>query len=325
VPLARDLAARLPGSKLRMTGDTGTLVFETDGVWLDARLRESPRIEIFIRTIDVGDFTLEIHPSDQGIELDVARHLIREAGSVYYTYREEDIEKALAGARDQVSFVEHCEVEQDDDELAALWIDRSIEEACRDGLWLVADKGLTGVTARPAGYRILLERAEVLVTRSSELDVARLLGALRAGAIVASRPHRLGRAWLELARGLGGTTTADRWDLGREFAAVFDRGAAEVRIDTVKERQLVTRVRARRIGGDGATWRWGGELGALPAPLGALRTLLAAARPQGAVADRDQITLTFPGMPLDPERLGPAIEIVGRLAVDLAAPTGPYR
>ena len=190
------------------------------------------------------------------------------------------------------------EPEADDDPLVALWLDPPARTAF-DG-WT-------------RGYRFVLDRGEVLVTRRNELEPERLAAAVRAGGVLAARPHRIARAWLEVARALGGTTTSDRWDLGRDFAVTVDRSPVTVQIDNLGA-PLRTRCRAVRLGGTDDV-----------DPLAPHAALLAAALPDDTSVDRGAVELRWAGLMMDPARLGPAVEICARLAAPSIAATGPYR
>jgi hypothetical protein len=190
-------------------------------------------------------------------------------------------------------------VDTSDGEMADLWLDAPAREALAAPL--------------AEGYRYKLERGEVIVLRGTEPDVDRLVGAVRAGGVLAARPNRIADAWLEVARGLGGTTTTDRWDLARDFAVTVDRGAVEVRIDTPGE-PLRTRVHAARLGAADEVF-----------PLARVADLLAAAQPTGTGITAGVVELSWHGLVMDPARLGPAVEICARLAAPSIAATGPYR
>jgi hypothetical protein len=260
--LLGEMAALLPGSKLTANRRGGyRLVFEVDGCWLGARARETPFIEIFIRTLDLPGFELRLDAADGG----------------------------------------SGEVETSDGRLAELWLD----DPAREALALVT------------GYRYRLERGEVLVTRRNEDDPHRLAAAVRAGGMLAARPHRIARVWHEVARDLGGTTTTDRWDLARDFAVTIDRGPVKVLI--VNHRGppgvLRTEVRAIRL-----------TPGAPPddafAPVAAL---VATANPDELAMTADRVSLTWNRLLLSPALLGPAVEICARLAAPSIDRIGPYR
>jgi hypothetical protein len=311
--LLAEMAALLPG-RLSKAGNTSRLVFEVDGCWLDARAREAPMIEVFIRTLDIRGFELEVEPGGGGIRVDVKRHWGSDAfGNQNLVFDEDEVSRAVAAAAPALSFERNFEVESNDDELAALWLDAPARSALVDALWLIPDVGLISVDAVPRGYQYVVARGEVLVKRGSELDPARLARAVRAGGMLAARPHRIARAWLEVARGLGGTTTNDRWDLGAAFALTIERSPVTVRIDNLGE-PLRTRARAVRLGATEDDDPWAPVAG-----------LLAAAAPDHRSLSAGEVELRWKGLMMDPARLGPAVEICARLAAPSIAATGPYR
>jgi len=110
--------------------------------------------------------------------------------------------------------------------------------------------------------------------------------------------------------------------------------------------------RARRIATDGDRWalwhkrvardhrprvdadhdldhgRWTGvaaDPARLTKRLSEVDDLLTTANPDVITTDGDEVTLWWTGVVLSPIFLGPAVEAVARLAIEIAAPTGPYR
>src|SRR5213075_3157502 len=59
--LLTELVQRLPGAQLRGADPARRLIFQFDGAWLDARARESPMVEIFIRTSRLP-FRMRVRP-----------------------------------------------------------------------------------------------------------------------------------------------------------------------------------------------------------------------------------------------------------------------
>jgi hypothetical protein len=312
--MVHQLAARLESCRITSAADPQSrFVFEIDGCWLDARIREAPRIEVYIRTTHVPG--MRLHLDARGaIALNLQRHRVENQGYVHFEYREADVAQALELARPAVSFAEHVDVDGDR-ALAALWLDEPARAAFVDAIDLQFHDGAFGTYARPFAYDTYVERGEVLVTRSSELDLDFLARAVRAGAMLAARPHRIARAWHELARSFGGTTTVDRWDLAEDFAVTIDRGAVTVQIDNVVDGdRFLTRMRARRIGEAAKAKLSSGD-----------RTLLDDAAPDDHDLDADPVTLTWRGIVMDPARLGPGIELCARLAGPRGEAHGPYR
>jgi hypothetical protein len=293
--LLTELVQRLPGAQLRGADPARRLIFQFDGAWLDARARESPVVEIFIRTSRLP-FRMRVRPG--------------------------------------------YEIETEDSALAGLWLDPPAEAALR----AIGD------------FDVFYEGGEVLLTRDSVEDADALAQALRAAAVVAMRPQRLAAEWLELAHALGGSTTSDRWDCDGGFQAVFERGAATVHIDNYfgdPPVGLRTRVHARRVAPDGDRWalwspkiprgyrpqvdasekvtldRWSGVAADSAALLGKLRpldSLLGEANPDAMWTDGSEVALWWTGMATSPIWLGPAVELVARLAIEaLGADGGPYR
>ena len=309
--LLGERAALLPGSRLGNAGNAWRLVFEVDGCWLDARCREAPKVEIFVRTLDLPGFELDIETRDRGIRVEVRRRWGTDGfGNQTLVFDEEEVERAVADARPALSFAEHFEVDTNDDALAALWLDEPARAALVESLWLRPDVGLVSVDAVPVGYQYLLERGEILVKRGDESEPARLARAVQTGGVLAARPHRIARDWLEVARTLGGTTTTDRWDLAKDFAVTVERSPVTVRIDNVDD-PLRTRARATRLGAD-RDWE-------------AVAALLDAAAPDRKELTDGEVELRWKGLMMDPARLGPAVEICARLAAPSIAATGPYR
>ena len=345
--LTRALIGAL-GAKATSTGDVTRFVFEIDGCWLDARMREAPVIEAYVRTVAIDGFELRLRPSGAAIPLDVRPRLIRvNKYEQYYQYDDEEIAAAIAAAATLVSVERHWAIEaRGGDDAAALedlLVDEPVRAALRDALWLRRDDGVLGVSAAVESYELLHARGEVMVRRRDELDVERLLGAFRAGALLAARPHRIARAWLDVARALGGTTTGDRWDLGG-FAATVERGATTIRIDSVRtlpgedpdDARLRTRARARRLAPEPERWAWWRDhvdKAHRPRPRRrALDTLaprdaelVRAAAVDALIVDGDEVTAWWRGDVRDLPRLGPAIELLARLAAPSGAASGPYR
>jgi hypothetical protein len=323
MPLLDDLAARLPGCQLGGTGVTRRLIFEIDGVWLDARAREDPFVEIFIRTARLP-FQMRIRPIDG------------------------DLPAPLP-----LPFEDLFVVDTDDAFLSGLWLDEPAQAALVGAIWERPGPAI-------AGFDVHVEDGEVLLRRQRDTDVEQLVRGLRGAAVVASRTHRLAAEWLEVARGLGGTTSADRWDADGGFVATIDRGATQVRIDNVlvlpgedDDPLLRTRIRARRIAADGDRWalwqhrvarrhrprvdadadvdhdKWSGVAAdpqALLARLRPLQNLLADANPDVLSTAGDEVSLWYTGLVTSPIWLGPAVELIARLAIEIGTvPSGPYR
>lgn len=322
---AQELARRFPGSRLRANAFGGhTLVFEVGGDWLDARIREHVALEVFIRSLDAPGVSLTIEAGAGGLE-----------------------------------------VHQDDgDPITALWLDAPARDAVLASRFEVEVSAMMSPTVQLESYRFAVDDGEVSMSRRTATDVDALQRAMIAAGTLAARPHRIARAWLDVARGLGGTTTAGRWDLadrGGEFAVTIDRSPAAVRIDNVRRLPgddedhpgLYTRARARRVAAEGDRWaiwdpaldrahrpRAGRGLRPLavagwdavatdPARLGARlqrrRALLDAARPASLATIDDTLELWWPGLVQDPARVGPAVELLAHLAAELDASAGPYR
>jgi hypothetical protein len=312
VSLLSEMAALLPGARLTPGDKASRLVFEVDGCWLDARCREDPKVEIFVRTLDLPGFELEIEARDGGgIRVEVKRHWGTDGfGNQALVFDDNEVAAAVAAATPALSFEQHYAVDSNDDHLAALWLDAPARAALVGALWLLPDVGMINVDAVPASYQFLLERGEILVKRSDESDPARLARAVQAGGMLAARPHRIAREWLEIARTLDGTTTTDRWDLGKDFAVTVERSPVTVRIDNLGD-PLRTRARAVRLGAD----RGWNDVAAL----------LDAAAPADRRLTDGEVELRWKGLMMDPARLGPAVEICARLAAPSIAATGPYR
>ncbi len=355
----RTAVARMPGARLQ-GGERGLrLVFEVDGVWLDARARDATAIEIYVRTIDLQGTTLRAWPSLRRLDHVVPTRTARDGFGYYH---DEDVGAAVDAARATLAFAADYDVELDGP-LAAHWLDEPARAALTAALWVRFTSEALAPGLASAGYRYSSTATEIAIMRDNELDPERLLAALRAGATLAARPHRLGRAWLDVARGLGGTTTEDRFDVGGPFAAVFERGATTIRIDHVmrlrdddRAATLATRLRARRIAPDGDAWAlaprqlpwklprlprlrgvdappdlpagWALTATAPARALARLRPLLAqvtAAAPAAMWASGDEVGVVWPDLMMDPARLGPAIDLAARLAFEADAAIGPYR
>jgi hypothetical protein len=306
VSLLSEMASLLPGARLTPGDKASRLVFEVDGCWLDARCRDMPLIEVFIRTLAIDDFELRLQPGGPSLRLDVERHVGNDGFPVYHDH---EVAAAIAAAHARLTF-EHYEVDQRHDAIAAIWLDDPARAALVDALWLRPDPGVFGMSAVANGYRFLVEKGEVLVKRDHETDPERLARAVHAGGMLAARPHRIARQWLDVARTLGGTTTTDRWDLAKDFAVTVERSPVTVRIDNVGD-PLRTRARATRLGDD-RDWK-------------AVAALLDAAAPDKTHLTDGEVELRWKGLMMDPARLGPAVEICARLAAPSIAATGPYR
>jgi hypothetical protein len=323
MPLLPELAARLPGAQLRGTGPAFRLVFPIDDIWLDARARENPGIEIFVRTTKLP-FSARFRPHEGDLL-----------------------------APPPQPFEDLFDIDTSDTFLSGWWIDDASQDAMVASLWERPGPAVSG-------FEFHVEDGEVCLRRMNDTDIDQLERGLRAAAIVAARAHRVAAQWLDVARSLGGTTTADRWDASGGFEAVLDRGATTVRIDNVlslpgedrDDAWLRTRIRARRVAPDGDRWglwqpkvrrahrpridadasvehaRWEG-VAADPARLLSrmkpVEDLLATANPDALWTDGDEIGLWWTGVVQSPIFLGPAVEAIARLAIEIAAPTGPYR
>lgn len=353
--LLQAMAERLPGSELITSGDTGTLRFEVDGCSLGARVREMPTIELRVSTIDILGFSLRLEPSGARIELP------QDSSS----YRGGVIAGALAAARLMLSLERHYDVSCTEPAMQALWLDLPARSALIDALTPEYGDNLLRTSGVAVGYDYHVEDGMVLIRRRTEHLIERLERAVIAGGLLAARPQRLAREWRELARRLGGTISAERWDLGG-FAVTIDRAPATVLIDNVRvlpgesagDSALRTRVRARRVGDDSDRWAiWEPRLARkqrpdrvglddvddLPSPidqfwkveasapprlrdrLRPLATLLLDASPTVIATVEDEVSLWWPGLVTDLAQLAPAVDLVARLAVDLGAATGPYR
>jgi hypothetical protein len=290
VSLLREMAKMLGCKTTEL--DTGVrMVFEHEGCWLSGHARQYPIVEVFLRTLDIPGFELRIDPRNAGLPPSI------------------DVAPPAPDFRD------HYEVDGNDDSVAELWLDDTARGALVDALWLESDGGMFVPETVLHGYRYRLETGRVIAIRDSESDPQRLLRAVRAAASLAARPHRIASAWLEVARTLGGTTTTDRWDLGKDFAVAVDRGPVEVRIVNLPD-PLRTRVQAVRLAGTADDAR---------DALEPVADLVAEARAHDVSVTAGEVSLTWRGMVMDPARLGPAVEICARLAAPSIAPTGPYR
>ncbi len=355
--LVKALSAHLPGARLQPGGTVARLVFEHEGVWLHARVREAPKLELFVRTIDLHGTAVRVTPTHRRLGTVPTRR-----SSDGYSYTHDDdiapaVERARAALDPDLDYVQTAT-----GPLAGVWFDRASRAALGAALW----SQFEGEALTPAvcsnGYRFESTATEIVALRDSEYTPDRAVRALHAAASLASRPHRIGRTWLDVARALGGTTTEDQWDVGGAFAATFERGPAEVRIDNVlrlrdddRVARLATRLRARRIAPDGDAWSltrdappW--ELPKLPrlravdvpglpdawtarataperaaARLRARVPLLLAAAPLAAWGAGDEIGMVWDDLAPDPARLGPAIELAAALAFEADAAVGPYR
>src|SRR5688572_4506448 len=102
--LLAEMAGLLPG-RLSTSGNSSRLVFEIDGCWLDARAREAPMIEVFIRTLDLPGFELEVEPGGGDIRLDIKRHWVTDAyGNQAPVFDDDEIARAVAAATPALSF-----------------------------------------------------------------------------------------------------------------------------------------------------------------------------------------------------------------------------
>lgn len=292
--LVPGLISALPHGKLTSSGDVSRFVFEVDGCWLDARIRQYPVVEVYVRTLAIPGFRLRIRPTgtfpvETRFDPDLGYDPVALAAELE--------------ARGRELSASNLDVDDSDDELRALWLDGPAIDAAIDALWLRVDRGLALARIAVTGYDLHVADGAVLVRRTDEDDVDRLARAVHAGAVLAARPHRIARAWHEVARALGGTTTTDRWDLGGAFAALVDRGPTTVRVDNLLEDgRLRTRLSARVPGAVDE----------------------AALRRHDVRLDGYTLVTTWPGLVLDRERLGAAVDVLAALAAPRGA-TGPYR
>ncbi|MCB9572589.1 MAG: hypothetical protein H6709_10930 [Kofleriaceae bacterium] len=363
--LAHAMSSRFPGSRVRDTGRGASFIFEIDGAWLDARIREAPLVEIFVRTIDLWGTTLRLRPRDRTVELTLAGSLRTGNGERPPDF-DAAVARAVAATRPAWTFADY-EVD-DDGPLAAIWLDAPARDALTAALWPVAVDGLLGPRAAASAYLCDVADGEVCLRRDSEFELDRFEAALRAGGTVAARPYRIGAAWLDAARELGGTTTAERWDVGGDFAATLERGGTSIRIDSVVRlphedadaARLRARLTARRVVPEGDAWAlWRNHLGrdlrpevprraravdGLPAALAAgydaratapdrlaarlehLAPLLLDAGIEAAWASGDEVVLIWDGLLPARDRLGAGAEVASRLAFEVDdAAAGPYR
>jgi len=358
VEITRALPARFPGARTRVNAYGGvTLVFEHGGAWLEARIREGIDLEVFVRTLDVPGLELTIECDGRHERL--PSHV--RGGSIVGA-DDHEIARALdlLGAS---RCVNDLRVRRSDDPIADLWIDVPAERALLDAVWVTRTQRAVGEVVQLESFRYQVGDGQVMFSRRG-YDLDQVHRAFLAAATVATRPHRIATAWLDAARGLGGTTTTERWDLadrGGEFAVTFDRNPAEVRVDCVRRhpgdddehRGLYTRARARRLAAHGDRWAlWQRDLPRAHRPnpgrglhpvahltldalaadparlLARLRpheALLAAAAPSSIATVDDAIELWWPGLVDDPARLGPAVELLSKLAGEVDASAGPYR
>ncbi len=330
--VAKSLAAQFPGSRIRPAAYGGNvLVYEVDGCWHDARVVERGALEIFVTTMPAPGMTITIEGIDRKAEEPASMAALR--------------------------------VQHDDDPIAALWLDAPAERALVSALWTATTNAALLPTLVYESFRYVVADGQVAVSRRAH-DPDTLHRAFVAASTLAARPQRIARAWLDVAHGLGGTTTSSRWDLadlGGEFAVTIDRGAAPVRVDNLRRLPgddddhagLYTRVRARRVAAEGDRWAiWRRDVprqlrpqagrGLRPVPLDGLDALatdparlgkrlerhgalLDAAAPHAIATIDDVIELWWPGLVQAPERVGPAVELLSRLGGEVDAAVGPYR
>jgi hypothetical protein len=331
------LATHFPGSKLRH-GAAPVLDLAIDGARVEVGLVTEPELELVVSTIPVDGFSLELTPRPRQMSL---TPLLRTAAR-----------RTVLDTAQQALTASDFDVTSNDAALAQVWLDVPARGTLPLALHLVVDEAPDLPLAVSAGPPIAVGDRFVKLRVGRDLDLGDVARAVRAGWALASRPLRLARAWTQLAAQLGGRTTAGCWDLGDQFAAVFERGASTVEIDNVRRlrdeapeaARLRTRVRARQLAlthdftahrvvpPDAVDPRAVGDyhLRAAEAPsvarrLHALAPLLEAAVPDEVFARGGEITLTWDGMVMVPGQLAAAIDLVARLAADRDAAVGPYR
>ncbi|MCA9679400.1 MAG: hypothetical protein H6709_10920 [Kofleriaceae bacterium] len=333
--LLRGLATHFPGSRLRL-GAAPVLDLELDGSRIELGMVTEPSLELVVSTIPVDGFRLELQPMPRAIRL---TPLVRTAARA-----------SVVDAAGTTLTADDFVVISNDAALARLWLDVEARGTLPLALHLDVDDAAEPPRATVTGCPITIVDRFVRLQIDLGTDLGNIARAIRAGAALASRPLRLARAWRTLTTPLGGVPTAGCWDLGDQFAVVFQRGATTVELDNVRRlpgeddaaARLRTRLRARQhaVSHDYEVRRVAVDAGdqaldefhvRAPDPalitrrLHALAPLVRASGLDVVAASRGEVTLTWAGMLLDPARIVAGVDLVARLAADRDAAVGPYR
>ncbi len=333
------LATHFPGSKLRH-GTAPVLDLAIDGARVEVGLVTEPELELVVSTIPLGGFTMELTPRPRRMSL---TPLVRTSARSTVL---ETAQRALTA--------DDFDMVTNDAALARVWLDVPARGTLPLALHLVVDELPKLPLAVSAGPPIALDGRFVRLRLGRDIDLGDVARAVRAGWALAARPLRLARTWTQLAAQLGGRSTGGCWDLGDQFAAVFERGVTTVEIDNIRLlpgeapalARLRTRVRAHQLAvthdfvaervttaatddaADGALGDYhihAAEAHAVARRLHALAPLVEAAVPDALAARAGEVVLTWDGMIMVPGQLAAGIELVARLAADRDAAVGPYR
>ncbi len=203
-------------------------------------------------------------------------------------------------------------IEATDPALARAWLD---------------ELSLDAISAPLATHTLVLDDARVEihgVGRDDPSALDRLAASLQAAAILATRPSRLARELIAATAHHDRTASADRRGLGDAFQIAIEQRGVTVVLDTI-----------RRLPGERAAAALRTRLQvAIPATAGSALELCA--RHQSALAalglvtlhrDQHHLAVLRDGLIVDRDQLDPAVDLLGRIALDQRPKTdlGPYR
>jgi hypothetical protein len=310
--ILKNLLAAFPGSVLHPAHPSPILELEIGGAridvelrdprrgWVEALVADPPVPVIALRTVELGGFELQLVPSRRRL-----RAPLDPGGG----------EATLARLGRTLRFDEF-ELDRNDRGLAAAWLDVAARAALTRTLWLRGGASISEATGTVQGASARLSGCDVEIAPAA-LDSASLVLSVEAGAALAARPLRLARELAAELRPLGLVATSPCWDLGRDFALTGVRGSTSLRVDFVRAPELTTRLRARGLDPTDAE--------VVDARLTAHPALVAAAGPAQVRADAGEVELSWDGLVRTRARLGPALELAGRLVAPSRATAGPYR
>jgi hypothetical protein len=237
-------------------------------------------------------------------------------------------------------------VETNDVALAGAWLDRETRDALLGSRYIAGApicERVTNQLLRDGTWEHDVRGDEVTARRSdAEPSANRVADMLAVTIVLANRPVRWARMFEPIARALGGEPAA-RSELGGRPIVRIRRGAADVQVQLLRRLgpgdpgRLRTVIHAHRHGSSGETLSLIADdlpRSAWPPPTAAgrgslridptARALLDAARPSSTIVRPHDVEITFDGAFADVTRLGPAIALAARWAVD-APDSGPYR
>jgi len=292
------IAEVLDGSALERRDGGAVLVVDVDGEPVVVAPR-STRDGTFLAasTIDTDGAWLTIRPRARQVRAESAR----------------EVASNLA-AHDIV-------VESNDRALADAWLDAPVRDALPASLWTFPRHRWV---VQIDGAHLAVAAGEVLMAPVAA-NPEHLAAMVDLGALLATRPHRLGRELAQLARALGGATTAARFELGGRFALTMERDRSRIAIDFVhrlpgqslRQAGLRTRLRAAADTAVDPTL--------VTRRLRDAPNLARRAAASSIALERGEIVAVLDGLVTERDRLDAGLALVARLAAGGAPSAGPYR